>query len=145
MPRRSNRTRTATATRPRPSSTKSTTSSSVPAAKASTTPANVNYNASVPSAPNTPASSGPGIMGAIAANAASHAMGYAGGRMLYDAFSGGSNKNIQVNNDQPEEIRTGSQQNNCEADTKAFMECMKSHNDDISACQYYLDMMKRCR
>ncbi|KAJ1950239.1 hypothetical protein FBU59_000774 [Linderina macrospora] len=33
----------------------------------------------------------------------------------------------------------------CEADAKAFTRCLESTNNDMSACQYYLDMLKQCQ
>lgn len=34
--------------------------------------------------------------------------------------------------------------NACETDQKAFMRCLESNANDISACQFYLDMLKQC-
>lgn len=33
----------------------------------------------------------------------------------------------------------------CEPHLKSFMTCMEKNNQDSSACQYYLDMLKSCR
>ena len=42
------------------------------------------------------------------------------------------------------------QQNNmqpaqCDADQRAFMKCLDSNSNDISSCQFYLDMLKQCK
>jgi coiled-coil-helix-coiled-coil-helix domain-containing protein 2 len=33
----------------------------------------------------------------------------------------------------------------CDADQRAFMKCLDSNQNDISACQFYLDMLKQCQ
>ncbi|KAJ2872196.1 hypothetical protein FB639_004374 [Coemansia asiatica] len=33
----------------------------------------------------------------------------------------------------------------CDADAKAFTRCLESTNNDMSSCQYYLDMLKQCQ
>ncbi|TPX76782.1 hypothetical protein CcCBS67573_g01948 [Chytriomyces confervae] len=33
----------------------------------------------------------------------------------------------------------------CEADSKAFTNCLEKSSNDISACQFYLDMLKQCQ
>lgn len=33
----------------------------------------------------------------------------------------------------------------CEADSRAFMKCMETSNNDVSSCQFYLDMLKQCQ
>ncbi|KAK9761227.1 hypothetical protein K7432_014027 [Basidiobolus ranarum] len=33
----------------------------------------------------------------------------------------------------------------CDADVKAFTNCLETSNNDFSACQFYLDMLKQCQ
>ncbi|KAI9314573.1 hypothetical protein BX666DRAFT_1968091 [Dichotomocladium elegans] len=33
----------------------------------------------------------------------------------------------------------------CDADAKAFTKCLESNNNDVSACQWYLDALKSCQ
>lgn len=33
----------------------------------------------------------------------------------------------------------------CEANAKAFTQCLEATNNDMSACQYYLDALKQCQ
>lgn len=33
----------------------------------------------------------------------------------------------------------------CDADARAFTRCLESTNNDMSSCQYYLDMLKQCQ
>lgn len=33
----------------------------------------------------------------------------------------------------------------CEADAKAFTQCLEATNNDMSACKWYLDALKQCQ
>lgn len=33
----------------------------------------------------------------------------------------------------------------CQGDMQRFLECMQSHDDDLNACQSFLEMMKNCQ
>lgn len=40
---------------------------------------------------------------------------------------------------------TGGSAPSCEADSKAFIKCLEATNNDMTACQYYLDALKACQ
>ena len=33
----------------------------------------------------------------------------------------------------------------CDPDQRAFMKCLDNNSNDITACQFYLDMLKQCQ
>jgi hypothetical protein len=65
-------------------------------------------------------------------------IGHTLGAGLTGMFGGGSSNTQQV-------APPVEQQPKCESDQKAFMKCLESNSNDISACQFYLDMLKQCQ
>ncbi|KAJ2843057.1 hypothetical protein GGI22_007343 [Coemansia erecta] len=98
----------------------------------------------------------PGMLAQVATTAAGVAIGSAAGRTLADAasslFGGGSSESAAQ--PQPQQMQpaaydqsTGFQQpaRNCDVDAKSFTRCLESTNNDMTACQYYLDALKSCQ
>ncbi|RKP03943.1 hypothetical protein CXG81DRAFT_8916 [Caulochytrium protostelioides] len=98
-----------------------------------------------------PPSGGGGLMANIASTAAGVAIGHTVGHGLTSLFSGGSSAPAP----QPEAAVQQPQQaapsqpwqtpNPCEANQQQFMKCLDTHQNDITACQFYLDMLKQCQ
>jgi coiled-coil-helix-coiled-coil-helix domain-containing protein 2 len=89
----------------------------------------------------------PGLMAQMASTAAGVAVGSSVGHVvgagISSMFGGGSS--------QPQSVQEPIQQNQqpvaaqCEPDQKAFMKCLDAHPNDITPCQFYLDMYKQCQ
>ncbi|KAG1468700.1 hypothetical protein G6F56_003683 [Rhizopus delemar] len=96
----------------------------------------------------------PGLFSQMASTAAGVAVGSAVGHTMANGvssvFGGGSNSSPQ---EQP--VETGSYQSqpyqqetakaSCEANAKAFTQCLEATNNDMSSCQWYLDQLKQCQ
>lgn len=91
----------------------------------------------------------------VATTAAGVAVGSAVGHSMANGVSsmfGGSD-----NQEQPQQVPQQEQayqqpmvnqtQNgqSCEADAKAFTQCLEATNNDMSACKWYLDALKQCQ
>ncbi|KAJ1667941.1 hypothetical protein IW140_003474 [Coemansia sp. RSA 1813] len=100
----------------------------------------------------------PGLLAQMATTAAGVAIGSAAGHGLANAassmFGGGSEGTAQPQQQQQQPIQpaaydqsTGFQQpaRNCDVDAKSFTRCLESTNNDMTACQYYLDALKSCQ
>jgi hypothetical protein len=77
------------------------------------------------------------------------AVGHTIGAGLTGMFSGGSSSSHAPVEQQQQPIQQQQQpmmtSNACEADQKAFMRCLDVNSNDITACQFYLDMLKQCQ
>lgn len=62
---------------------------------------------------------------------------------------GGSNNHQPAEAEQQQPQQQYYQQqdvkNTCEADAKAFTQCLEATNNDMSACKWYLDALKQCQ
>ncbi|KAJ2557577.1 hypothetical protein EV175_001260 [Coemansia sp. RSA 1933] len=96
----------------------------------------------------------PGLFAQMATTAAGVAVGSAVGHTMANAASsifGGSSETAapQQQPMQPAayDQSTGFQQpaRSCDVDAKSFTRCLESTNNDMSACQYYLDALKSCQ
>ncbi|KAI8913574.1 hypothetical protein EDD86DRAFT_245196 [Gorgonomyces haynaldii] len=86
----------------------------------------------------------PGMLASIAANAASIAIGSTIARGVSGALFGGNSAPQTVAEPQPQQQQQQYQQDACAPDQKAFTKCLETNND-INACQFYLDMLKQCQ
>ncbi len=83
----------------------------------------------------------------MASTAAGVAVGSTVGHMAGNAISGlfgGSSQPPAQQVAQPQQV-SQYQAQPCEPDQKAFMACLDKNQNDISACQFYLDMLNQCR
>lgn len=103
-----------------------------------------------------------GLFSQFATTAAGVAVGNALGRALVGAFTGGSTTSESFNPPQADSYEPSSLDQamknhseplsngrsalkSCDADAKAFTECMATNSNDVSMCQYYLDVLKHCQ
>ncbi|KAI8984546.1 hypothetical protein BDF20DRAFT_860491 [Mycotypha africana] len=100
----------------------------------------------------------PGLFGQMASTAAGVAVGSAVGHTMANGVSamfGGRSDNNEPQQAQPQEQyqqqtyqpMAAQNQNgiSCEADAKAFTQCLEATNNDMSACKWYLDALKQCQ
>ncbi|EIE77655.1 hypothetical protein G6F46_004207 [Rhizopus delemar] len=98
----------------------------------------------------------PGLFAQMATTAAGVAVGSAVGHTLANGvssiFSGsGSSEPQQAQAQpqaqyQPQQYQAAAPQaNSCEADAKAFTNCLEATNNDMSSCQWYLEALKSCQ
>ncbi|CAO3659625.1 hypothetical protein G6F70_004187 [Rhizopus microsporus] len=95
----------------------------------------------------------PGLFAQMATTAAGVAVGSAVGHTLANGvsslFSGsGSSEPQQAQPAQPQyqpQQYQAPQANACEADAKAFTNCLEANNNDFNACQWYLENLKACQ
>ncbi|KAI8967357.1 hypothetical protein BDF20DRAFT_900637 [Mycotypha africana] len=100
----------------------------------------------------------PGLFAQMATTAAGVAVGSAVGHTLANGvsslFSGSSASEQEQQPQQPQQQQQYQQPqyqtqmpatNACEADAKAFTQCLEASNNDISACQYYFEALKSCQ
>ncbi|KAG2237199.1 hypothetical protein BDF21DRAFT_154318 [Thamnidium elegans] len=99
----------------------------------------------------------PGMFAQMATTAAGVAVGSAVGHTMASGVSsmfggGGSSSEPQQQQQQEpyqeyQQPMAGSTQNgaSCESNAKAFTQCLEATNNDMSACQYYLDALKQCQ
>ncbi|KAI9486091.1 MAG: hypothetical protein EXX96DRAFT_613928 [Benjaminiella poitrasii] len=125
------------------------------AAMTPTTPSNhLSQPQSVAAAP---APQQPGLFAQMATTAAGVAVGSAVGHTLANGvssiFSGGSSSSSSsepvATEQQPQQQAfqpmTGGGGNACEADARAFTQCLETNNNDMNACQWYLEALKSCQ
>ncbi|KAJ3104592.1 Coiled-coil-helix-coiled-coil-helix domain-containing protein 2 [Phlyctochytrium bullatum] len=90
----------------------------------------------------------PGLFAQMASTAAGVAVGSAVGHTigagLTGMFSGGSKEAAPAQQAAPQQSQYQGQ-NVCEPDQRAFQACLEKNPSDISACQFYLDMLKQCQ
>lgn len=115
-------------------------------------------------APTTPAVAQPqpqqpGLFAQMASTAAGVAVGSAVGHTVANGisslFGGSSDKPVEpapAPAAQPTQYQAYQPQQQfqpgagaCEADAKAFTKCLENNNNDVSACQWYLDALKSCQ
>ncbi|KAI9361333.1 hypothetical protein BD770DRAFT_20950 [Pilaira anomala] len=100
----------------------------------------------------------PGMFAQMATTAAGVAVGSAVGHSMANGvssmFGGGSGSQTEPQQQQQQELypsyhqpMVAESQNgaSCEANAKAFTQCLEATNNDMSACQYYLDALKQCQ
>jgi hypothetical protein len=71
-------------------------------------------------------------------------VGHVMGAGITGMFSGGSSEPQQVQAPVQQQNQA-QEQNYCEPDQKAFMKCLDTNSNDITKCQFYLDMYKQCQ
>lgn len=112
-----------------------------------------------PAQPAAAAPKQPGLFAQMASTAAGVAIGSSIGHTVGAAITGSFRGNesqapadYQQQQQQPQEAYYSQQQSSavnpasaCEPDTKAFLRCLESNNNDISSCQFYYDMLKQCQ
>ncbi|CEP11725.1 hypothetical protein [Parasitella parasitica] len=103
----------------------------------------------------------PGLFAQMASTAAGVAVGSAVGHSMANGVSamfggsGGSSgenqpqEQPQQQYQQPYQQPLAAQNQNggasCEADARAFTQCLEATNNDMSACKWYLDALKQCQ
>ncbi|KAJ3196521.1 hypothetical protein HK101_008705 [Irineochytrium annulatum] len=93
----------------------------------------------------------PGLFAQMATTAAGVAVGSAVGHTLgagmTSMFGGGSREAAPAAQEVPQQqySNNNTAQNVCEPDAKAFTACLDKNTNDITACQFYLDMLKQCQ
>ncbi|KAI7901970.1 uncharacterized protein BX663DRAFT_513094 [Cokeromyces recurvatus] len=96
----------------------------------------------------------PGLFSQMASTAAGVAVGSAVGHTMANGVSsmfGGSDaqqtepQQQQQTYQQPMVSQTQTGGASCEADAKAFTQCLEATNNDMSACKWYLDALKQCQ
>ncbi|KAI8609280.1 hypothetical protein BC830DRAFT_1151399 [Chytriomyces sp. MP71] len=115
--------------------------------QAQSVPANYSAPAPVPVAAQPQQ---PSLFANMASTAAGVAVGSAVGHTLGAGltswFGGGSSSQPQQQAAPAQPMQAQGQPfqgNVCEADSKAFTACLEKSSNDISACQFYLDMLKQ--
>jgi hypothetical protein len=89
----------------------------------------------------------------VATTAAGVAVGSAVGHSMANGvssmFGGGSDNNEPQQQQEPvyQQPMANQTQNgqSCEADAKAFTQCLEATNNDMSACKWYFDALKQCQ
>ena len=103
-----------------------------------------------------PVHQGPGLFGQMASTAAGVAVGSAVGHTLANGVSGmfGGGSQQETAPDQSYQQQQTSQQQyqqqqqqplSCDENAKALTKCLSDNNNDVSACQWYLDALKACQ
>lgn len=70
-------------------------------------------------------------------------IGHTLGAGISSIFGGGRHEPQTV---QPQEQMQQQQQPDvCGNDQRAFMKCLETNSNDITSCQFYLDMLKQCQ
>ncbi|KAJ3213218.1 hypothetical protein HDU67_003157 [Dinochytrium kinnereticum] len=91
----------------------------------------------------------PGLFAQMATTAAGVAVGSAVGHTLgaglTGLFSGGSKEAAPQQAAPVQQSQYNAPQTVCEPDARAFQACLEKNPGDISACQFYLDMLKQCQ
>ncbi|KAI8575256.1 hypothetical protein K450DRAFT_262671 [Umbelopsis ramanniana AG] len=114
--------------------------------------------APAPSAIAHPAPQQPGLFAQMATTAAGVAVGSAAGHAITagvsSMFGGGGSEEPQQPQQQQQQYQQPPQQvfqqqptgaASCEADAQAFTKCLQTSNNDVTACQWYLDSLKACQ
>ncbi|CAO3690398.1 unnamed protein product [Umbelopsis vinacea] len=108
--------------------------------------------------PATP-SQGPGLIAQMATVATGSAIGSVVGHTLSagvsSMFSGSGSSEQSQQQPQQQQYQAPPQQVyqqeqlpgavSCEADAQAFTKCLQTSNNDVTACQWYLDSLKACQ
>lgn len=141
MAGRSSRSRSASAPRNSGSSSHNHSRASVPNQNVhpvSTAPAPVTVAAPIQQ---------PGFFSGIVQTAVGTTIGHTVGRAVTNmlGLNGPSYSAPPVQNETVSTTPTLDKAALCEPHFKSFMTCMDKNNQDMSACQYYLDMLKSCR
>ncbi|KAI9257877.1 hypothetical protein BY458DRAFT_535141 [Sporodiniella umbellata] len=91
----------------------------------------------------------PGLFSQMASTAAGVAVGSTIGHTMANGVSsmfGGNNQEQPAEtSSQAEPYQPQNTSNSCEADAKAFTQCLEATNNDVSSCQWYFDALKRCQ
>ncbi|PHZ16470.1 uncharacterized protein RHIMIDRAFT_198087 [Rhizopus microsporus ATCC 52813] len=90
----------------------------------------------------------PGLFGQMASTAAGVAVGSAVGHTMANGISsmfGGGHQPEEVQQQEAYQASSENVKNSCEADAKAFTQCLDATNNDMSACKWYLDALKQCQ
>ncbi|KAI9008266.1 hypothetical protein BC832DRAFT_591506 [Gaertneriomyces semiglobifer] len=99
----------------------------------------------------------PGLFGQMASTAAGVAVGSTIGHTLgagmSGLFGGGSHHATQATDSPPQQYQQQQPYSTervvdplpCEKDQKSFLKCLDDSSNDISQCQFYLDMLKQCQ
>lgn len=93
----------------------------------------------------------PGLFAQMASTAAGVAAGSAVGHTIGAGLSsvlgfGGGHAPAPVAEQAPVQQQANNQAYQaCANDQKALLRCLESNSSDISACQFYLDMLKQCQ
>ncbi|KAI7882767.1 hypothetical protein K492DRAFT_57403 [Lichtheimia hyalospora FSU 10163] len=105
--------------------------------------------------PPQPVHQGPGLFGQMASTAAGVAVGSAVGHTLANGVSGmfGGGSQQETAPDQSYQQQAPQQQYqqqqqqplSCDENAKALTKCLSDNNNDVSACQWYLDALKACQ
>ncbi|KAH9998601.1 hypothetical protein BJV77DRAFT_979226 [Russula vinacea] len=95
--------------------------------------------------PQTQASSGPGLLGQMAATAGSVAVGSTIGHGISSMLFGGRSESAPVEQHQqaPAQQNTSSFAPNCEIQAKEFSKCIEKA--DLNSCSWYLEQLKACQ
>ncbi|KAJ3096870.1 hypothetical protein HDU97_005468 [Phlyctochytrium planicorne] len=140
MPRQSRRSSTPSRPSPPPQSRGASTSTHVPAQAPPPQP---------PAMMPQQQQKQPGLFAQMATTAAGVAVGSAVGHTigagLTGMFSGSGNKEAAQQQQAAPAQQQYQAQNVCEPDARAFQNCLEKNPGDISACQFYLDMLKQCQ
>eukprot|EP01097_Dermamoeba_algensis_P002652 TRINITY_DN2049_c0_g1_i1.p1 TRINITY_DN2049_c0_g1~~TRINITY_DN2049_c0_g1_i1.p1 ORF type:complete len:169 (+),score=59.71 TRINITY_DN2049_c0_g1_i1:62-508(+) len=103
--------------------------------------------AAQPSQPVHHAPQGPGLMTQIAANAASIAGGHVLAHTIIGAMEGRGDRGSPEQHAAPAATASAasSSRDQCTGPFRAFNDCMKESDNDISLCQWAFDALKRCQ
>ncbi|KAK9767671.1 hypothetical protein K7432_002355 [Basidiobolus ranarum] len=155
MPRSSRRSAPAARSAPRTQTRSASTAQPRHAPQQSAPPPPTSMTSAPPAAMGRPQPQQPGLFGQMASTAAGVAVGSAVGHSIGHGVSGmfGGRDNYEEPEATPQtstpQYDTASYQatnsHSCDADLKAFTNCLDANNNDLSACQFYLDMLKQCQ
>ncbi|KAF9175421.1 Coiled-coil-helix-coiled-coil-helix domain-containing protein 2 [Mortierella sp. AD011] len=112
-----------------------------------------------PSVMGHPAPRQPGLFGQMASTAAGVAVGSAVGHTIgygiSSMFGGGSSAQAEATEaQQPQQYQQPNYYGNaaiptsstsCDANAKAFTQCLEANGNDVSRCQFYLEQLKACQ
>ena len=93
----------------------------------------------------------PSLFANMASTAAGVAVGHTIGNGISNMLFGGrSHQQVEaapVSEAAPTSYDNGQSAlgGSCDPDQRAFMKCLDTHSNDITACQFYLDMLKQCQ
>ncbi|OBZ88042.1 Mitochondrial intermembrane space cysteine motif-containing protein MIX17 [Choanephora cucurbitarum] len=93
----------------------------------------------------------PGLFSQMASTAAGVAVGSAVGHSMANGvsamFGSSSEPQSQEPQAQQQQPMAAQTQNgaSCEADARAFTQCLEATDNDMSACKWYLDALKQCQ
>ncbi|KAK4053272.1 hypothetical protein OIO90_004046 [Microbotryomycetes sp. JL221] len=93
-------------------------------------------------------SAGGGMFSNMASTAAGVAVGSTVGHGLSSMLFGGGGSRVEaapVAEPQQQSYEQRTMQGQCNVQAKDFTSCLNATNNDMTACQYYLDMLKQCQ